>query len=92
MTGVKGWYVLVLIFKYWAESKKSWTKNNDTSLLVPYETLVNDKYLKIYKIQGRINYVATIQIQGFNISLLSANQQNLKIQQFHDLFKYCIFQ
>lgn len=92
MPGVKVWYVLILIFKYWAQPKKYLEqKNNDTSLLVPYETLVNNKYLKTYKIQGLINYVAAIQIQGFNISLLSADQQNLKVQQFHDLFKYCDF-
>lgn len=90
MPGVKGWYALVLVFKHLAQPKKYHiNKHNDTSLLVPYETVVNDNYLKTHKLQGKTHYVAGISVQGFNVSLLSNEQQNLKVQEFHDLFKYC---
>lgn len=64
-------------------------KHSDTSLLVPYETVINNNYLKTYKLQDKTHYVAGISVQGFNVSLLSNEQQNLKVQEFHDLFKYC---
>lgn len=50
MPGVKGWYALILAFKHLAQPKKYHiNKHNDTSLLLPYETVINDNYLKTYK-------------------------------------------
>jgi len=92
MPGVKGWYAIVLAFKYFAQPKKyRYQTRNDTSLLVPYAKIVNDNYLKTHKLQGKHQYLASIAVQGFNISLLSVEQQALKIQELHDLFKYYDF-
>ena len=93
MPGVKGWYALVLIFKYKSQNKKytQFSPKANTGFLVPYDCIEND-FIKTQKINGKSHYIAGIQIIGYNISLLNPETQMLKISDLHDFFKNTDFE
>ncbi|WP_368486924.1 Mbov_0397 family ICE element conjugal transfer ATPase [Spiroplasma sp. DGKH1] len=93
MPGVKGWYALVLIFKYKSQNKKysQFNSKSNTGFLVPYDCVEND-FIKTQKINGKSHYIGGIQIIGYNISLLNPETQMLKISDLHDFFKNTDFE
>lgn len=91
--GVKGWYALVLMFKFSAKKKnfKEYT-SNDTTLLFPYDRLVNDNVIKTRSINGKVRYITAFEVTGYNISLLDPRVQATKIMEFRDALKSLEFE
>ncbi|WHQ37370.1 Mbov_0397 family ICE element conjugal transfer ATPase [Spiroplasma sp. SV19] len=91
--GVKGWYAIALMFKFLAKKKtfKEYT-DNDTTLLFPYDKLIDDNVLKTRSINGKRRYICAFDVTGYNISLLDQRIQELKIMEFRDALKSLEFE
>ncbi|WP_368486179.1 Mbov_0397 family ICE element conjugal transfer ATPase [Spiroplasma sp. DGKH1] len=89
MPGVKGWYALFLMFKFFAQ-KKHYRKDspqNNTGFLVPYDCIVDENYIKTQKVNGKNHFIAGFEIKGYNITLLNPEVQDLKIKELQATFK-----
>lgn len=92
MGQLRGWEVILLWIKHKIAPRKYQDKGkHDTSLLVPYDCVVKDHFIKTQLLGDYEYYVAGFEIKGFNLTLLNPETQMLKIQDLQDTFKYCDF-
>lgn len=90
--GLKGWNAMFLLFKHWSMPKKyKRNSRNDTSLLVPYDKVVGEYFIQTQKINGKKNLVGCLSISGFDITLLSSEEQELRIKDLQDVLKFSNF-
>lgn len=90
--GVKGWNALILAFRHWSMAKtyKKDTRN-DTSLLVPYDKIVGENFIKTQKLNGKTNLVGCLSVSGFDITLLNPDEQELRLKDLQDALKFSNF-
>lgn len=90
---LKGWQVISLLFKHLASVKKyRKNTNNDTSLLVPYDKVVGKNFIKTCTLKGKSTLIGCVSVKGFDIRLLSADEQELKISMLQDILKFADFE
>jgi len=65
--------------------------SNDTSLLVPYDKVVNEYFIQTQKINGKKTLVAAISVKGFDITLLNPEEQELRLKDLQDVLKFANF-
>jgi len=65
--------------------------SNDTSLLVPYDKVVNEYFIETQKINGKKTLVAAISVKGFDITLLNPEEQELRLKDLQDVLKFANF-
>lgn len=87
MPGVKGWYALFLIFKFFSQTKIfNKHSKNSTSFLVPYDCVI-ENFIKTQKINNKYYYIAAFEIIGYNISYLKPELQEIRIQELQETLK-----
>ncbi len=91
-TNLKGWqylyYKINFLFSY-----KKYNKNK-TSLLVPYNKVIDSNYISTHVIlKGTLKktLIGAIKIKGFDITLLSNEEQILRLRYLQDVFKFANF-
>ena len=90
--GIKGWNAIILWFKHLSMIKKyQKDTSNDTSLLVPYDKVVNEYFIQTQKINGKKTLVAAISVKGFDITLLNPEEQELRLKDLQDVLKFANF-
>lgn len=90
--GIKGWNAIILWFKHLSMIKKyQKDTSNDTSLLVPYDKVVNEYFIETQKINGKKTLVAAISVKGFDITLLNPEEQELRLKDLQDVLKFANF-
>lgn len=91
-TGLKGWNIIILLFKHWSMIKK-YQKNsrNDTSLLVPYDKVIGQNFVQTQKINGKKSLIGCLSVSGFDITLLNSEEQELRLKNLQDILKFTNF-
>ncbi|MBE4704431.1 Mbov_0397 family ICE element conjugal transfer ATPase [Spiroplasma platyhelix] len=90
--GMKGWNVMILLFRHCSMAKKyQQDSRNDTSLLVPYNKVVGDAFIQTNKINGKKNLVGCLSVRGFDITLLNPEEQELRLRDLQDTLKFSNF-
>ena len=87
--GVKGWNVLIYLFRHAAMVKKyQKATRNDTSLLVPYDKIIGEHFIQSHRINGKKNFVGCLTVKGFDLSLLNPEEQQLRLKDFQDALRF----
>ncbi|WP_338955157.1 Mbov_0397 family ICE element conjugal transfer ATPase [Spiroplasma endosymbiont of Polydrusus cervinus] len=91
-TNLKGWQCLYYKINYLFSCKKY--SKNKTSLLVPYNKVITNNFITTHGIlKGTLKktLIGGIQIKGFDITLLSGEEQIIRLRDLQDIFKFANF-